>query len=223
MLQTRYYFTNEFNDDLNILSEYEHDKIFFKKGDYLKKTSEKFNYNYLITKGFCKVSVVHDSGEEKIIGYWGGGSIYPIICSEQDFYLEDYIIVTAMSDMETLRYNTEVTRGLMENNPNISYKMIDHYCKFTNLLFFCATTQTYEDLKTRICNILFIYYQNSKTSKVSLTQNELASLIGAKRESVVKILKKLREEKIIQTNRNYIKIISSEKLLDLTSLLLHEK
>lgn len=54
----------------------------------------------------------------------------------------------------------------------------------------------------------------------ALTQGELASIIGAKRERVVKIIKELREKEIISTTRHHILILSLEKLEEYRSLLL---
>ena len=220
MLQTRYYFTNEFNRFIPILEQYPHETVFFRKKDYLKPPGDIFRYNYLIIDGFCKVSVIHASGEEKIIGYWGPGSIYPIICTEQAFLLETSIVVTAMTPMTAWRYNTAVTKTYIYDHPDISYEMIDHYGKFTNLLFFCTAAQTYEDLKIRLCSMLLICRQNLKSSEIPLSQAELASMIGAKRESVVKILKELRENEIIATTHSRIHILSIKKLEKLSSLLL---
>lgn len=220
MLQTRYFFFDEFKRFLPIFRQYRHEIVSFKKGELLKKPSDLFKYNFYITEGLCKVSVLHASGDEKIIAYWGKGSIYPIICSEQSFILENSIVVTAMTDVETMRYDTETTKAMMREHPEISYEMIDHYCKFTNLLFFCTATQTYEDVKTRICNMLFIYYCNFNENCFALTQGELASMIGAKRESVVKIIRELRDNGIISTTRHHIQILSLEKLEEYRSSLL---
>ncbi len=221
MLQTRYFFREEFQKFFPIFEKFPHEIVHFQKGEQIKAPTDLFRYNFFIVNGFCKVSVIHDSGEEKVIGYWGNGSIYPIICNEQKFILENSIVVTAMSEMKALRFNTDTTKKIMTQHPEISFEMIDHYCKFTNLLFFCATTQTYEDIKTRVCSMLFIYNYNSGNERFALTQSELASIIGSKRESVVKILKELRNMEIITTSRSHIQILSIEKLEAYASPLLH--
>lgn len=220
MLQTRYYFTDEFTAFDSLLKAYRYRTVSFEKGALLKSPAEKFIYNYYVQKGFCKVSVVHDSGAEKVIGFWGPGSVYPIICAEQNFILEHSIVVTAISEMTTLAFGADETKKIMADHPQVAYEMIDHYCKFTNLLFFLTTAQTFDDIKTRVCTMLFVYYQNSGTDLLSLTQSELASIIGARRESVVKVLKELRAQKIIETTKNQIHILSLEKLMHFGSLLL---
>lgn len=220
MLPTRYYFTNEFDPYIDDLYKYSHSDIDFRKGMDLKKVSEKFLYSYLILEGFCKYSVYHSSGSEKVIGYWGPGSICPIVCTEQDFVLEYSLKITAITPMKTKRYDAKEIRKIIADHPKIAYEMIDHYGKYSNLLLFCLTTQTYENLRTRVCNMLYIFSQNSNSDEFPLSQKELASIIGANRQSVVKVLKELKEEQIILTNNKKIRILSIEKLLAVGSLLL---
>lgn len=59
--------------------------------------------------------------------------MYPIITTKQDFFLEYSIVLQAMTEVTVLRYTTDVIRQIMKEVPEISYEMIDHYCKFTNL------------------------------------------------------------------------------------------
>lgn len=222
VLQTRYYFSHEFTRFLEIFKKYPHQKRKFKKNMYLSKANEVFDCNDYIVSGLVKVAVIHDSGEEKVIGYFGSGSIYPIICNEQKFLLEHSIVVKAINDVSTLRFLPQTIKEIMKDNPEISYEMIDHYCKFTNLLFFCATTQTYEDVQTRVCNILYIYYLNTGNKKVNLTQSEIGSIIGSTRVSVVKILKNLRSRGIIETTRYFVEILDLKQLTEFCSMMLIE-
>lgn len=68
-----------------------------------------------------------------MVGCWDHGSMYPIITTKQDFFLEYSIVLQAMTGVSVLRYTTDVIRQIMKEVPEISYEMIDHYCKFTNL------------------------------------------------------------------------------------------
>lgn len=135
-----------------------------------------------------------------MVGCWGHGSMYPIITTKQDFFLEYSIVLQAMTEVTVLRYTTDVIRQIMKEVPEISYEMIDHYCKFTNLFLYCITTQSFEPLTSRVCNILALYYQHFHDLLVPITQADLASLAGAKRESVVKVLRELREGGLIETH-----------------------
>ena len=139
--------------------------------------------------------------------------MYPIITTKQDFFLEYSIVLQAMTEVTVLRYTTDVIRQIMKEVPEISYEMIDHYCKFTNLFLYCITTQSFEPLTSRVCNILALYYQHFHDLLVPITQADLASLAGAKRESVVKVLRELREGGLIETHSGKIRILDMDALL----------
>lgn len=148
-----------------------------------------------------------------MVGCWGNGSMYPIITTKQDFFLEYSIVLQAMTEVTVLRYTTDVIRQIMKEVPEISYEMIDHYCKFMNLFLYCITTQSFEPLTSRVCNILALYYQHFHDLLVPITQADLASLAGAKRESVVKVLRELREGGLIETHSGKIRILDMDALL----------
>ena len=44
-----------------------------------------------------------------------------------------YVTQPGVGFVTVLRYTTDVIRQIMKEVPEISYEMIDHYCKFTNL------------------------------------------------------------------------------------------
>ncbi|RKT56904.1 Crp/Fnr family transcriptional regulator [Saccharothrix australiensis] len=52
---------------------------------------------------------------------------------------------------------------------------------------------------------------------VSLSQEELAGIAGTSRESLVRVLRSLREEGVISTGRRKIEILAVERLYDLTT------
>ncbi len=216
MLLTRYFFVNEFCQYESFFNTFEHEVCYFKKDDYLCHLSEPFSRVFYIESGLTKVSVMHENGAEKITGFWGRGGIYPLICSQQDFVLEYSIMLKALSDVKAKAFSVDTVRAMMMQNPQLCCDMLDHYGKFTNLLFFCATTQTYEAVLTRICNILYLYVKNidNDNNVILLNQSEIAALIGSTRIAVVKALKQLREENILQTERNKI-IITDLDCLEL--------
>jgi len=214
LLTTRYFFVNEFSPYEVLFNKYPHEECYFKKDDYLCKLNEPFTKIFYIKDGLTKVSVMHKNGDEKITGFWGRGGIYPLICTEQDFVLEYSIMQKAISDVKAIAFTTDTIRKMMDESPGLCREMVDHYCKFTNLLFFCATTQTYETVITRICNILYLYVKNltNTNNMVFLNQYEIAALIGATRVAVVKGLKQLRDDGIIETYRHKIVITNLKKL-----------
>lgn len=222
MQQTRYYFEKEFEEYRDILSSYPHTAMRFRKNEYLVKPGELFALNHYIISGLVKISVLHESGEERILSFCGPGSIYPIIANEKPFVLEDKICVQAAADTVTWTYPFAMTRSIMQKEPEIACTMIDHYCRMTNFLFYELTSESCEDLRTRICNILLVFCENSKSSVVPLSQSELSSLVGAVRSSAVRVLKDLREGGLIETQRSSIRILDMDALRQQCSTLVTE-
>lgn len=212
MLSTRYFFMDEFTQFIPALRKYKCKEVHFAKGEYIKPPCRKLRYNYLFLDGLCRLSVLHDTGSERIIGFWGHGSMYPIIANTQEFFLEDSILVKAVTPVRALRFDVDTTRTIMREIPDVSVAMIDHYGKYGNLYMYYLTTVAFDPLKTRLCGILSIYHTNFNATDIPLNQNDLASLVGAKRESVVKIIRELKSEGIIQTCNGKTKILSLEKL-----------
>lgn len=146
--------------------------------------------------------------------------MFPIVTSRQKFTLEYSIIATAVTEVVVSAFDINSTRNFMGDHPDISYAMIDHYCKYTNLFLYSATTEAFDSLKMRICSILMIYYLNFGTTTIPVNQSDIASLLGANRQSVVKILKQLRDDGLVDTIKGKLSITDTEKLSAITTAFL---
>ena len=216
MLYPRYYFSEEFSEYESAFERNGATETTFEKGERLKNPANYLDRCFYIKEGYCSVTVWHDSGKERLIGFWGPGSIYPLITSKNHFFLETAIEVKAVVDVTALDLSIECVRKSIEEEPGIAFAAIDHYGAYTNLLKFEAASQTYEDALTRVCNILYIRYDNFLESSVRLTQGDIASMAGLRRESVVKVLRSLRKEGIISPHGNPT-VLDPERLLMLCS------
>lgn len=202
MLYPRYYFSDEFKEFEGTFRKHGAETLSFRKGDHLKGPAQYLDRCFYVVSGYCSVYVGHSSGNSRLIGFWGPGSIYPLMTTENRFFLETAIDVKAVVDMEVLALSMDCMRGSIEEDPKIAFAAIDHYGAYTNLLKFEAAAQTYEDALMRVSNILYIRYDNFLESSVRLTQGDIASMAGLRRESVVKVLRHLRSEGIVSERGN---------------------
>ena len=216
MLYPRYFFSEEFLPFEKDFERHGAKRMAFRRNELLKRPTTYMDRSFYIVDGYCSVAVGHNSGNERLVGFWGRGSIYPLIINENHFFLETAITVKAVSDMTVLAMDVPCLRSALEENPEIALASIDHYGAYTNLLKFEAAAQSYEDALMRVCNILYIRYDNYLEGSIRLTQGDIASMAGLRRESVVKVLRHLREEGIIGTGPNLL-VRDPDRLLALCS------
>lgn len=211
---TRYYYIGEFSKYIDILKAYPHKEKIFQRGEYLCAPSSALKSIYFVEKGLTKLSVTHDSGEDKIFGFWGEGSIFPIICTEQKFNLEYSILMKAVTSVKTIVFTPEVFKKILHEHDAVTYEVVDHYCRFCNMLLFNTTAQSYESVLTRICNVIYtyLYYVKPENGCVQLSQEDIASIIGASRVTVARELSELRNQEIIKTSREKIFVLDHKKI-----------
>lgn len=188
-----------------------------KKGDVLFQKGSEGTVLYIIRTGRVKISLPSRSGDEVILA----------IFSETDFFGEMALLdgiprsadAVALEPCELLVLSrADFLTFLMENKNAIQAvlaslsmrlrKTDDHLedtcflnisARFAKKLIELGETYKPEDATTLLIDL-------------DLTQSDLASMIGATRESVNKELRLLREKGLITTMGNRIRIVNLERL-----------
>lgn len=83
------------------------------------------------------------------------------------------------------------------------------------IMFFDSINQTFEPCLARICDILYLYLTkvHPASSRIPMSQTELASLAGASQAQMERSIKILKKEGILNTSRKQITILDQSKLL----------
>lgn len=218
---TRFFFTGEFQRYEDLFRSYPHTRETFDKGSYLCRPSEPLIKCYFITDGMTQMSVMHPSGKEMIFGFWGRGGIYPLVVSEQEFDLEYSIVLKTLTFVDTLAFDVPVMKAILEEHPDIAAEAIDHYARFTNSLIFSSLASTYDSVMERLLSFLdsCLIYLPTVDNSISLSQEDIASVIGTSRVSVAREITELRNLGILKTARNRIYITDVRKLREMESAL----
>ena len=214
MLLPRYYFSDEFSQFESRLLECGGIRESFPKGEYLCGPGNMLRDGYVILDGIARLSVMTDVGKNLTIGFWGKGSYFPIIVSEQQFTLEPYFNFVAMTDLETIAIAPEGVCMACERYPDFSIAVINHYCKFANLLLVRNILSAESTSMSKVCNFLYLYWYNSEEHNpvIALSHDEIASITGLTRVQVTRVLSFLRDEKTIETSRGKVRILDIEGL-----------
>jgi CRP/FNR family cyclic AMP-dependent transcriptional regulator len=196
--------------EISLEKKYKKNMLIFMEGD----PGECF---YFILSGKVKVFRTYEDGKEHIIHIFGEGDVfgeatlftnvpYPASAS---VYEDAVIGVIKNKDMEEL-----VTR-----NPDLALKLLEIFAK--KLIFAQQKIRdlTFNDVFSRTASqLLKLAHDYGRQSTrgilidVQLPRQELAEMVGTTRETISRVISKLKKEKSISEEDDRILILNSEKL-----------
>ncbi|GIO19626.1 hypothetical protein J18TS1_27260 [Oceanobacillus oncorhynchi subsp. incaldanensis] len=214
MQKNNFFFEDHFIDFKPLLLDIG-EKYLLEKGSVVTDNTGPL-YLYYVEKGIFKLSVDHTEGVSKTICFHGEGSICPYSLSrpiDGTFQIDvDFFVITALTDIETIRIRPEDFHQALKENPDLSIAMLNYVIMHSNLSMRELLTLSYDSAFIKTCNIVYIYTHYLNKMGINLTQSEIGEIIGEARLEVARSLKKLREQNIIKTSRNCIEVLDAEKL-----------
>lgn len=199
-----------------ILPEFSVEK--WKKGDSPFNSGLTKSKFYLITKGRVKVFQINSTnGKEYIIEILTSGNIFDIICLLDSE--EHHVFTEALDDVETLAVPMKLAKEWISKHPEFNKTLLPYLGN--QMRFFEENATDLALLNTWSRTIkLFIKDINTNLhpSQLKLINNlshtDLANMIGSARNVLNRHLQKLKEDKVIEVERNHIEIKNIEALLN---------
>lgn len=220
MLTPRYLFAEDFSQLYAYFLSRPHIKKSFQAGDYLwppGKPLEKYHY---ILSGLAQNYMEHEAGHRKILSYHGSGTVFPGY-HLHTFKIENSLITKAVCDMQVLEFTRAEFTNMFSTTPALAACVVEWFSTYTNLLIYEAAHQEYNTSFVKLCNLLYLLLANtsiSTGSKLAITQEELADILGTSRVNITRGLARLRSEGIVLTHRKWIEIVSTPALAQYCSL-----
>ncbi|AHM62969.1 Crp/Fnr family transcriptional regulator [Flammeovirgaceae bacterium 311] len=189
--------------------------IVLKKKQYLFSEGSYPNALYFLNKGRIKTSKSNEDGREYITNlYKAGDFIGYIDLLEEQRYRESAV---ALEESEVTIVPREDFFTLIHNNRDVANKFIkilsDNLVEKEERLLKLA----YNSVRKRVAEaLLFVESQygkeEKKDSKLSISREDLANIVGASSETVIRTLADLKDEKLIEINGGKITIMNRDKL-----------
>lgn len=214
MLIPRYFFSHDYEDFYDYFLSQPHTKKTFRKNEYLWGPGEPLTHIYYIISGIAQTALEHENGFRKISSLHSNGTVFPG-CHQVAFKIEQSILTTALSDMEVLSFTKEQFLAMFLSNKELSVRMLNWYATYINLLLYESAHQDYNNSFIKLCNLLYLFSQNSpdgQSSRVQLTQENIAEILTVTRVNAARNLSRLRDEHIITPHRKWIEIIDHKAL-----------
>lgn len=214
MLIPRYYFSHDYDDFYEYFLSCPHHAKFFHKDEYLWKPGDFVTHVYYIKSGIALTTLEHENGSRKICSLHSEGTVFPG-AHQAAFKIERSIITTALSDMEVLCFSNEDFLNMICQNHDLMLRTIDWYATYINLLLYESAHQDYNNSFIKLCNLLYLFSQNApdgNSTKISLTQENIADILTVTRVNAAHNLSRLRDEQIIAPHRKWIEILDLQAL-----------
>jgi CRP/FNR family transcriptional regulator, cyclic AMP receptor protein len=186
-------------------------KDYKKKGEFLFRQGDIANAVYLIKEGSFKLVRITENGEEVIIQIVGQGEII----GEANLFREDIVLpisAIALEEAKVCSIDIQSLEESINNEPKIALHIIKNLGKrFYDTLeqIVELNTQTVQEKVLSLFIRLAQEYGEPCTEgtiiKICLTQEEIASIVGASRVMVSQTLKELiRMEYIYRKKKYYV-------------------
>ena len=194
-----------------------------KKGEALFRKGDEGNTLYIVREGSIKIVLPSEMGDE----------VTPAILTAGDFFGEMALLdglprsadAVALEASELLALKRDDFLDFLTNNEKairaVFYAVSQRLRKTDDLLEDACFLNISTRLARRLLDLATTYGSEGEGEgegddaiqiDMQLTQKDLASMVGATRESINKELRLLREKGIVDTSGNSIQIINMERL-----------
>ncbi len=166
---------------------------------------------YLIAEGFVRIYSIGQTGQEFTHYLYGPTDIFGELSLLDNGYHSATCIT--MTPIKTWLFSKENLFVIFQKYPAIMRSLLALVSRRVRIAAQKSETMAFHDVQGRLVyELLELEAKSGQRTKdgtlicVPLTQNDLASLVGATRESVNKVLSTLRSQNFIKMNGNDIMI-----------------
>ncbi len=167
---------------------------------------------YFLVRGLAKM-YMEGGGRNFIIGLGTPGNL---IAGPAAYVNSRYsYTVAAITDLKACFIDFDILRSMVLQNPKFAEGFIEDISSKSYRMHHRMFSLTQKRMHGRLAEALIFFSDEifmSDTFNLILSRQELGEYTNMAKESVVRIIKDLEEEKIIQSDGGTIKILDREKL-----------
>jgi CRP-like cAMP-binding protein len=178
--------------------------------------SEPGNEMYRIISGSVRMSVLREDGREALHSVLEAGDCFGI-CSMLDGVARHHT-TSAAGDVELQVLRRDACERLRSQHASFSDGLIRHMSRHTRLLSDYFVSSTLDELPRRVAMRLLKARNpsavggNQNRLTVHLSQNEIAQMVGASRQSVNKVLQKFQDDGLITIEYGCVQVLDIDRL-----------
>lgn len=180
------------------IRRYVNKSVLYEEGQYPK-------WIYKVETGLIKSYQINDFGKELILDIFGPGDLFGYISVFTDGKYFTY--TAAMEDSRVAIIPIEEFKQLILNSSDFSVhlnKLIAHHYQDIERT---TIEHAYSSVRKKVANALLMVKKKSNSNEIRLRREELASLAGTAKETVIRTLSNFKSENLIEIDEGVITII----------------
>jgi CRP/FNR family transcriptional regulator, polysaccharide utilization system transcription regulator len=189
----------------------------YKKGQYIFYENAAPIGLFCISSGAVKLSKLSSNGKEQIVRIARTGDFigYRSLISKTRYTYS----AIAIEDATICLVPKPEFFALIRNNNQFYESLMQLICKEADEMEAKIGDIAYKPVRGRIAEALILLAGACKDSEyITLTREDLASLVGTVKETAIRIISEFKDEKIIEIDKRRIRILNQEKLLAVCDL-----
>ncbi len=178
----------------------------FDKGRSIYRQGDNAECFYYLKKGRVRIFLASENGTEKTLSVIGKGSIL----GEAAFFdgQNRMSSASAVVKSELVSVNKSILTDIIRREPRTAFEIFRLQAQTIRMLSSQIDGMTFQTAKSRIAQFLL----RSAEDTISVTHEEIASIVGVSRVTVSKILSSLAAEGIVATGYQQIRLMDTDAL-----------
>ena len=195
---------------------------FYRKGEHIFHEGHHANGLYCVISGKVKIVRIGEGGKEQIVRLAGKMDVigYRALLAGQQYHgsaiaLEDTVVGYAPK---------KVFFDILSANPDMSLQMMKLLSQDLDHSEINRVDIATKTVKERVAELLLLLKETcgtrdgGKTLDIYLSREDLASMVGAAKEVVIRTLAQLKDEKLIELKAREIRLVNIQGLVKLAGV-----
>jgi len=158
---------------------------------------------FFILSGRVKVSYFSENGQEIIVGLLGAGQVYS---------RHSEAVITAMEETEAAFIRTRNFITILTQNPELYPRLIKVLGQVLRTTNEAIQNLAFREVSSRLAAFLLERAGEGDTLALDLTHEEIANLLGSRRQTITATLNRWSKAGILLINRQKITILDRQRL-----------
>lgn len=185
----------------------------YHKKDSIYEVSQYPKWLYFVASGRVKCYQINDFGKELITHIYTSGDFFgyiPLLMNEK---YQDYAV--ALEDCEIRLIPPDDFVLLLHNNREFAARFIKMLANQAETVEKNLIDLAYSSVRKRVSKALLKFHESNNTKNMYILRDDIASLAGTAKETVIRTLSDFKYEGIINIEENRITILNLDKLVNM--------